>query len=152
MRPATYSNSAGWTLVVAEHHQTDDIDEIREALEGEIPYQRIDAVIALARIDGHETLTVAQIHELHNTEYVAPLADFPFVGLSADWIDHAWVIDGDERMHEAHTVVHEDENGYWRILRREEECDEHGNSITTDILEDTFATPLGALVAYRAQA
>ena len=146
------SSSAGWTLIVEEHYQTDDIDEIRDALEGKIPYQRIDAVIALARIDGYEILTVAQVCALHNTEYVAPLSDFPFVGLSADWIDPAWVIDGDERMHGAHTVVHEDENGYWRILRREDECDEHGNSITTDMLEDTFFTPLAALTAYRAQA
>ena len=147
-----YSNSAGWTLIVAEHYQTDDIDEIRDALEGEIPYRRIDAVIALARIDGYESLTLAQVCALHNTEYAAPLADFPFVGLSADWIDNAWVIDGDIHMYGAHTVVHEDENGYWRILRREDERDADGNSVTTDLLEDTFQTPLGALTAYRSQA
>ena len=147
-----YSNSAGWTLIVCETYQTDDIDEIRDALDGKIPYRRIDAVIELVRIDGYETMTLAQVIELHTTEYVTPLSYLPYVGCSADWIDNAWVVNGDMRMYGAHTVVHEDESGYWRILRREDERDEHGNSITTDILEDAFSTPLGALTAYRAQA
>ena len=151
MQPATFWNSAGWTLRVGETWQSDDLDDIREALEGKIPNWRIDALIAIVRIDGYESLTVEQVKAYHDREYVAPLADFPYVGCSADWLDNAWIIDGDIRMYGAHTVVHEDEDGHWRILRREDERDEDGNSVTTDLLDDTFATPLAALAAWRAR-
>ena len=147
-----YSNSAGWTLIVAEHHQTDDIDEIRDALDGKIPHQRIDAVIALARIDGYETLTLAQVCALHNTEYVAPLADFPFVGLSADWLNPAWVIDGDKRMHGPHTVIVEyDDDGNWYVLHTDMSLDADGNR-EIEKIGGPHITPLGALTAYRTQA
>jgi len=82
-------------------------------------------------------------------DFIEPLRDLSFVGLSADWMSSAWLVEGDS---DICTVILFDEwDGTWRIItRNENELDENDNAINIDRLERGFSTPREALEAFRA--
>jgi hypothetical protein len=82
-------------------------------------------------------------------DYAEPLRELEFVGLSADWIDEAWIIDGDKNMNGEHSVILlDDETRNWRIIRRLSECDKDGNNVCEDPLGVAFSTPREAIEAF----